>query len=229
MLEERATHHLATLQVRVANPVGPGSGGLGVCDQDLYHVVASGSAIRRLRHVCERLRRSVGGDSRVTVAEIIQCLGDRLGGSPGIAAYRGVAIGAGTDGPCDNDVWLEPSDCVRRFLLVEYTRFWTIPIQESGYTLVELEQGVRDRPLFTLERAIERQGRRPVMFWWSNGYYIGLGCRHSESDGRWFVDRPLDARSEAAAIREMGLTPVPTDERWSQRALRSIGQVAGFV
>lgn len=229
MLEERATHHLATLQVRVANPVGPGSNGLGVCDQDLYHLVVRGGAMRRVRHVCERLRRTVSGDSPVTVAETIQYLGDRIGGSPGIAAYRGVPIAAGTDTPCHDDVWLEPSDRVRRFLLVEYTRFWTIPVQESRYTLVELEQGVRDRPLFTLEQAIARRGRRPAMFWWSNGYYIGLGCRHSESDGRSFIDRPLDARSEPAAIREMGLTPVPTDARWSQRALRSLGQVSGLV
>jgi hypothetical protein len=230
MLESRATHYLTTIQLRLPNPSGADGADPGRCDQDLYYVITKASAIKRLRSVAARLRKGVArGESR-TVGDVVKYLGDELGGHPGTAAYRAIAIRGGFDTVTgDEDVWLDTSDHVERCLLLEYTRFWPVPALEADCELLELEQGVRDRPLLALEWAIERRGCRAYMVWRSDKRYIGLGARSPAGEPRALVDRPLDARSEPAAIREMGLTPLEADSRWHRRALRSLGEIAGIA
>jgi len=228
MLEPRQTHHLATIQIRVTNPRGYTAWDIALRDQDLYYLIAGAGVIRRLRRVLRKLRKTVDSGAPRTVADLIQQLGDAMGGKPGLAAYRGVAIDAGPDTDDGEDVWFESRDQVLRILLLEYARFWVVPTAEPDHMLIELACGVRDRPLLTLEAAIERLGHQPAMMWSTHEGYVGLGWRRPVGEQRLVVDRPLDARNEPEAIREMGLTPVIPDARWYRRTSRYLRRAAGL-
>lgn len=218
MFEPRTTHHLATLQVRVCHPQGAAELGIESNDQDLYHVIANADAMKRLRRVAHELSRRINRDGAHEVREVIRELGDRLGGSPGIAAYRGVGIDASAAGAGElDDIWLASGDSVTRLALLHYTRFWVIPTPEQDYMLIHCHRGMRDRLLFTLENAVEQLGYRALIMWRVDGCYIGLGWRIPSKERRVFIDRPLNARNEIEAIREMGLKPDPLDSHWTRR------------
>lgn len=223
MFEPRATHHLASLQVRVAEPQGVTEDSIGASDQDLYHVIVTAEGMKRLQRVVNPLAKRIDQGEPHAVRDVIQHLGDRLGGTPGIAAYRGVGIDAASDdGDEPEDVWLASGDRVRRLTLIHYTRFWIVPAREPAYLLIKCNRSVRDRLLVTLETAVAKLGRQLLVMWYADDHYIGLG-RRSRGGGPLFIDRPLDAQSELAAIQEMGLTPRVEDTRWSRRLRRAFG------
>lgn len=221
MFEPRITQHLASLQVRVRDPQGPEALGIEAHDQDLYHVIANDDGMKRLRRVARWLSRTIDQDGGLEVREVIKELGDRLGGTPGIAAYRGIGIDQAPEDDPD-DVWLDSHDTVTRLSLLHYTRFWVIPTREKEAMLIRCSRGMRDRLLFTLADAVDRLGYRAAIMWHADGHYVGLGYRHPQHQRPVFVDRPLDARNELSAIREMGLTPDPVDSHWVQRFGRAV-------
>jgi hypothetical protein len=179
--------------------------------------------MQRLQRAVKTLASRIDKGEPHAVRDVIQYLGDRLGGTPGIAAYRGVGIDTFSDGGDEPaDVWLASGDQVRRLTLIHYTHFWVVPVREPAYTLIKCNRSVRDRLLFTLEMALDKLGRQMIVMWYADDHYIGLGCRSSGGGAqRVFIDRPLNTRNELAAIHEMGLTPMPEDSRWSRRFSRA--------